>query len=509
MTYTTNGASTQNYFQVYVLNYNPGTSDWRLIRPDGGNQVTVKRLPTAPGLQASITFNNVRTTVTIPKSDGFSSPIYFLPVPYWPQTIHVKGSWREAPGTSMIYSSGGASGGLHYTVVSGDVEPTAEELASFQSIPAAIKAAYTGYNPRNSEIYNKLRSIAQNATKGKKTPFAKAVALERFFQSSQFSYSLQSGLANSPQGLLTFLTTSKSGYCQQYAFAMAVLARILGIPARVAVGYTAGQRLPNDTWDVTTADAHAWPELFFAGIGWLRFEPTPGGVGGQDTAVEPAYVSAATTHGSTGPTGPSTGPSTLPNSPGPKSRGTNIGAHVRTPSEGGPAPIGARPVSGSDAWLWNLAWLLLLMAVTPAAVRQIVRRRGWKGAHDDATVAAAAWQELCGDLDDYGQHCRASESPRAVARRVHVISDLDPAAGHAADRLAYIVERARYAPVPVAAGTARADVLTVRKSLAKCSSFSVRWRARLLPPSVMLPLRSGFRQATGLLMGTSPAVGEN
>src|SRR5258706_14349489 len=71
---------------------------------------------------------------------------------------------------------------------------------------------------------------------------------------------------------------------------MAVLARLIGTPSRIAIGYTAGQQHAKGTWVVTTADAHAWPELYFSGAGWLRFEPTPGGLGGQQTAVEPSYM---------------------------------------------------------------------------------------------------------------------------------------------------------------------------------------------------------------------------
>ncbi len=505
LTYRTSGDSAQNYLQVYVLNYDPGASDWGLIHPSGGSQVTVKPLQPAPGLAAGTPVTTIRTTVTIPKADGFSWPIYFLPVPYWPRRIHVKGSWREAPGTSMIYSASGSQAGLHYTVVSGDVEPTADELDKTPRIPAAIARTYLGFN---SSVTPQLTAIARRITKGKATPFAQAVALEKWFLSSRFSYSLQSSLPNTPAGLLAFLTSSRSGYCQQYAFAMAVLARLLGIPSRVAIGYTAGQQRADGTWVVTTADAHAWPELYFAGVGWLRFEPTPGGAGGQDTAVEPAYVSAATAPGSAGITPPSTNPGSSSSS-GSKSPG-NIRAHVRTPSSGGPPPVGVRPVTGSDAWAWYLvAGLALALAVAPGIARLIARRRAWRGARGDAQLASAAWRDLSAALEDYGQRCRASESPRTVARRVRAISGLDPAAGQAVDRIATIVERARYAPVPASAGSARADVSLVRRALARCAPPAVRWRAVLLPPSIVRPLRSAFRQGAGLLTGWSPAAGES
>ena len=508
LTYRTTGDSAQNYLQVYVLNYDPGASDWELVRPSGGSRVTVRPLQTAPGLADGTPVTAVRTTITIPKADGFAWPIYFLPVPYWPERIHVRGSWREAPGTSMIYSSGGSTAGLHYTATSGDVEPTADELDAAQHIPAAIARSYLGFS---SSVTPQLTRIARRVTKGKATPFAQAVALQNWFLSSRFSYSLESSLPNTPAGLLAFLTTSRAGYCQQYAFAMAVLARLLGIPSRVAVGYTAGRQRPDGTWVVTTADAHAWPELYFAGVGWLRFEPTPGGAGGQDTAVEPAYVAAVNAGGGTGGTGtniiPSTGPGTGPSGAPGGTHGLKGPHQIGDP---GTAPASAAATGGSPAWPWFAALaLLLVIGVTPATARLAVRRRRWRTAKGDAGLADAAWRELCADLDDYGQHCRPSESPRAVARRVRAISGLDPAAGQAADRVATIVERARYAPAPAAAGSARADVSLIRKSLARCSGRAVRWRARLLPASVVQPVRSGFRQAAGLLTGWEPAANQS
>ena len=70
---------------------------------------------------------------------------------------------------------------------------------------------------------------------------------------------------------------------------MAVLARLVGIPSRIEIGYTSGIK-QHGRWQVTTADAHSWPELYFTGLGWLRFEPTPGGHDGQGTARQPNYA---------------------------------------------------------------------------------------------------------------------------------------------------------------------------------------------------------------------------
>jgi transglutaminase-like putative cysteine protease len=502
LTYRTTIADPANYLQVYVLNYDSLAGDWELVRPTSGTRVGPGRLNPAPGLARGTPENVIRTSVTISQGLGFSGAINFLPVPYWPIRLHVPGSWRESPATLMLYSDNAAIRGLHYTVTSGQVEPTSSTLAASQHLPRAIRQFYLGFK---SSVTGKLRTIARRITRGKTTAFAKALALEQWFLSNKFGYSLQStSIPNSPKGLLTFLTTVRQGYCQQFAFAMAVLARLIGIPSRIAVGYTAGQQRANGTWVVTTADAHAWPELYFSGAGWLRFEPTPGGAGGQQTAVEPSYVTTAVAGG-----GPSGGPrpSSVP-SGGPSVRATKLPPkNLQAPGGPGVATAIAR-TGGVPVGLIVLA-VLVLASAAPGAARVITRRRRWRSAVGDAALAAAAWQELCDDLDDYGLTCRLSESPRAVTRRICSATDIDDPARQAIGRIARVVELARYAPAPTRAGAVRTEVTVVRRALARCSSRRTRWRARLLPASTLKPLLTWLRQAAGLLTGWMPAAGED
>ena len=501
LTYRTTIDDSANYLQVYVLNYDSLTSKWDLVRPTGGTRVGPGPLILAPGLAAGTPQNIVTSTITIPQGGGFSGPIDFLPAPYWPIRVHVSGSWRESPETLMIYSADATTEALHYTVTSGQVQPTASTLAATGRIPTSIRRSYLGFK---SSVTPQLRAIALRVTKGKTTAFAKAVALEQWFLSNRFSYSLQSSVPNSPAGLLSFLKTTRQGFCQQFAFAMAVLARLIGIPSRIAIGYTAGQQHANGTWVVTTADAHAWPELYFSGAGWLRFEPTPGGLGGQQTAVEPSYVYNAGAGGSsTGGAGGRGGASSAPSS----AATGNLSGHVRLPETSGSALPGSLPRGGTPVG-WIILAVVVLAVVLPGGTRVVTRRRRWRSAAGDAALAAAAWLELCADLDDYGLPCRVSESPRAVARRVGSVSGLDGEARQAISRVAAVVERARYAPTPGAAGAIRADVSAVRHGLARGASKGTRWRARLLPASTLRPLRAWFRQAAGLLTGWMPAAGE-
>ncbi len=504
LTYHTNVPDPGNYLQVYVLNYDSRAGDWDLVSPARGKPVGRRPLIPAPGLAAGTPESVVATRVNIPQRPGFSGPIDFLPVPYWPMRANVPGNWREDPGSLMIYSDDAPTDGLQYTVTSGQVQPTTSTLAATQHVPAAIRRSYLGFP---SKVTPRLTAIARQVTKGRTTAFDKAVALEHWFLSNRFSYALAStSLPNSPRGLLTFLTTDREGFCQQFAFAMAVLARLLGIPSRVAIGFTAGHQRPSGAWAVTTADAHAWPELYFSGAGWLRFEPTPGGSGGQQTAVEPAYVATPGLGG--GQSGTRGGASPAPSVSRPAGSTKNLGPRLQGPHGSGQEAGGGAHSGGVPAGPIVLA-VLALIVVMPGTVRLVTRRRRWRLASGDAGIAGAAWQELCADLDDYGLPCRPSESPRALSRRVSGVLDGDDQGRQAISRIAAVVERARYAPVPAAPGAIRADVTTVRRALARNASRGARWRARLLPASTLQPLRAWLRQAAGLLTGWTPASGEN
>jgi transglutaminase-like putative cysteine protease len=495
------------YLPVYVLNYDPNSSSWTLIRPDASTKVGNGDLQTAPGVSAGTPEILTRTTVTLGSVTGYAWPIFFLPVPYWPLKLQVPGDWREADQTLMIYSGQGNREGLTYTVTSEQADPAPDILQAPQRLPAAIKASYLGFD---SSVTNQLRAIAQQITKGKDNAYAKAIALETWFLSGRFSYSLQSTVPDSPTGLLSFLTTNRQGFCQQFAFAYAVLARLVGIPSRIAVGYTAGHQSFNGSWVVTTGDAHAWPELYFSGVGWLRFEPTPGGATGQGPAVQPAYVTAASGGGpSTGGSQGSGGPTTAP-SPG--ASGAIKPPHVQgaQPGDNGVTTVVpvSRPASRLSLIAAGLA-ILLLVAIAPAATRRAVRFRRWRGVSSDAGLAAAAWQELRDDLEDFGLPSRPSESPRAVARRVCSDGDVDDTARQAVRRVATAVEQARYARTPAPAGQIRADVTLVRHGLARSSSLTVRWRAMLMPASTLRPVRSATRQVLGLITGWMPSAQES
>ena len=479
------------YLQVYVLS-NLNTQTWTLA-PTPGQSLHDGKLPATPGLTRGTPTNAERTTITLAKGlSGSQRTASFLPMPYPARTVNVDGDWRVNPRTLTVFSGQDLSG-LQYSVGSREVTPAAQELEHDAGpTPTSITNNYLSV----PKVFRGLTTLAEKITRGQTSSYNQAVALQHWFTSSgKFTYSLDVQEPASPQALIRFLTTQRRGYCQQFAFAMAVLARLLGIPSRVAVGYTAGTPVGHDRWVVKTSDAHAWPELYFQGAGWLRFEPTPAGSGGQATAIAPNYslppilapsAGGAATVPTPGTTAPQLGSS--------KARTGPLAKLGEVPGEVG---VGGTVSSRSLApyWLLSLAALAVLALVTPRTVRSVRRRWRWRGAAGDRDRAEAAWSELVDDLTDYQVAWSPSASPRALARQVSADRPMARAQDDALTRIAQAAERARYAPEPADSASLRADTEQVRRALAGRASRRVRWQARLLPRSALRPLRTGLQHA--------------
>ena len=152
--------------------------------------------------------------------------------------------------------------------------------------------------------------------------------------------------------LRRFLTEVREGYCEQLAIAMAMMARQVGVPSRVAVGFTSGEIIDNTVQQVTTHDAHAWPELWFPEAGWVPFEPTPRADG---TVSVPSYTTPAGRVPA-----PDEGTVNQQESAGPDpADNPNTGApEPRLPEESDPlAGAGSQFVSavppGASRWIWR------------------------------------------------------------------------------------------------------------------------------------------------------------
>ncbi len=317
-----------------------------------------------------------------------------------------------------------------------------------------------------------VRTLVTRLTKGANGPYERARDIAAYFTdpANGFQYSLQTKAGDSGNDLVDFLT-NKTGYCQQYAAAMAVMLRLAQVPARVVLGYT--HQLPNavDAFTVTTNDAHSWVEAYFQDVGWVPFDPTPeSGLPGGATINPPWQRSPVRAPGSSSAT-----PSNHPSSPS-APKGTRSDSAAAPGGGTGPSRARAVPAAAVPA-LVLLAVVLLLL--TPWFIRTRRRRLRLRAAH--AGNPDPLWTELSDTATDLGYAWSPTRSPRQVARW------LGDAAGEARaslNTLARAVEEHHYSGAATPGADLRADLAAVTERLRAGRDRSQRLRAQLWPSSL-------------------------
>jgi hypothetical protein len=283
---------------------------------------------------------------------------------------------------------------------------------------------------RHLPMYREARRIAGHAA----TPYAAVLALESWLrQTGGFTYD-----ESPPRGkgapLVSFVTQTKAGYCQHFAGAMAAMLRMLGVPARVAVGFTSGT--PEDgTWVVTDHDAHAWVEVWFAGIGWVPFDPTPGRgtLGGEYSFASSSADAVAALR--RGELPESTTPDTPPRVPDAADLPATTGA---SGSSQAPSLVGVGLVLAA-------LWVVLL------GLGKTVVRRARYFSRDPRRLATASRRELEDFLRDQGVDVPPNATLVMLQQAVHDELGLDGRA------FAIAAARARFGPpTPVEHGAASA-----------------------------------------------------
>ncbi len=381
-TYTTKASQSQlaseaEYFRQYVFD-TLGTTGWQ-VDDYAARAVPISSIPDPAGLTDATGTETVTTSVTVSKvfpSPG-SQPT-FLPLPYPAIQISVPGKWLADP-DRMVYSTTDSIAGRSYSVASVLVDPSQTQL---DRVPGLVKTTALAPDLRLPASYRTtaLMELADSNTAGQRTEFGKVNALATWLSGPQFSYSLAAPLVSSPANLVSFLTKAKSGFCVQYAYAMTVLTRLLGIPARFVVGYTGGTRLRNGSYEVRNTDAHAWTEVYFPSLGWIRFEPTPAG---QGTANAPDYMTGGSGNGQFG-LPPILKATQAPGSIKTPPPGNGLGRTTRPGDAGGTVPGSAR--RAATPWtavaLAVIAALVLALALITIVVPPAQRA---PAGHPDAT----------------------------------------------------------------------------------------------------------------------------
>lgn len=196
------------------------------------------------------------------------------------------GTTRDGSGFTAFYARDPLVGGLNYTASS--AVTTADE-AALRQVPLPQDAGGTGYFyppdllarytqvPEDLQSNQQVQALKDAWISGQTTMYGMAQALEEHLRDGEFRYNQHNDNPPGNQDAVAwFLTQSKQGFCTYFASAMVMLARMLGIPARVASGYTNGAPDGNGHWVVKGTDAHTWAQIYFPPYGWINFEPSAG-----------------------------------------------------------------------------------------------------------------------------------------------------------------------------------------------------------------------------------------
>ena len=371
--------------------------------------------------------------------------------------------------------------GNEYVVRSDEPAPTAAELRREQDYTDFGLERYLAL-PRRLDP--RVGQIAEDIAGDAGTPYDQALTLQDWLREpGRFRYDLNAPQLRQAGGdqLVRFLTDVRAGYCEQFSAAMAAMARTLGIPARVAVGFTPGT-LGEDGYEVTANDAHAWPELFFNGVGWIRFEPTPR----SDQVSDPSWATAAGRASPTSTTvapGPAATPTPTP--------GQSVQRNQVEQEQGGAGSGSSGGGAGGRLVLLAVAAGVALVAVAAVPLLKGARRAGRRRrAAGPGDAVGAAWRNLAGWLDDVGLGRRPAETPARWAGRVGA-AHRSAAAPMAALTDAFVAVAYGHAePSPDAVAQADRDAKATRAAVAAELGWRRRVRAALSLRTLTADLRA-------------------
>lgn len=358
----------------------------------------------------------------------------WLPVPYPAVGVDgLEGQWEAVPYNRTVVSRETTTAGQIYQVLSHQPKPTLEQMRAANSGGPQIRDDTTQLPADLPPI---IRDTALQVTAGTDNDYDALAALQRWFRGGEFEYSLdapvEEGFDGSGAEAVAKFLEVKKGYCVHFASAFALMARTLGMPTRIVVGYLPGSAT-NDSADgqvvysVTSSMLHSWPEVYFDGIGWIPFEPTTG-LGVPTTFAPSSNVqSDADSPTDVQPTPSESATPDLPQS-------ELDGSDSNTPEAGTPTST-VNPLPS-----FGLVLLILALLAIPALVRTVQTRTLLRAAEQGDAVAS--WMVVVDAAIDLGIPVPASESPRSLGRR---LIDEHGAPLAETTQLVRAIERASYA----------------------------------------------------------------
>jgi transglutaminase-like putative cysteine protease len=460
---------------------------WRMVGLDqvdangNWNPSVEQGVPIQPGqpLPGQDPLDGLNTT-TIDATFTVESDLAFttLPIAYQPnELVSAESSVTWFQGSKTMSVAQWPDQGSTYSVRSVYPLPSAADLRL--SDPVQDPAELQLPTDRPPEI----EQLARQWTQGEATPFDKIMAIQEHFHGSGFGYNTDAHYPDSLDGLVQFLTDQKLGFCQQYASAMALMLRTIGIPARVATGFTSGTLVggSTDTYTVLTSDLHAWVEVPFAGYGWLPFEPTPGTMVNPEMATYMDASVSSTCPPKSNDCKGGGGHTRGGGGPGQAKSGTVQGREQTDPiNRSLPTSTGATtPTPQTDVRSGLLlAWLALLGVAVLAGIPLVrwVRRRARlrRAEREPRALILATYDVFSERAADLGLGRGPGETPREYRRRIEATDVLTD--GHM-ERLTGTVVRAAYSARPVTdddASDASADADHVIRDLRRATPLRRR-----------------------------------
>jgi protein-glutamine gamma-glutamyltransferase len=320
----------------------------------------------------------------------------------------------------------------------------------------------------NRPLYEAAREVVGDA----RTPYAAAVTLEAWFRrEGGFRYD-ESPPAPNPNepALAAFVTRTRAGYCQHYAGAMALMLRFLGVPARVAAGFTSGSYDDDKhEWTVTDHQAHTWVEAYFPGWGWMAFDPTPG------RGLLDAEWSVSSPRFDTSDPGVFSGTTDVITGLRAQARRSNGRPGLESVSGAANAPsgTGSTIVRDKGPGIVALAFLVLAAAVGAIIGLKALRRAFRFAARDPRSLASACRRDIVGFLADQGFELAPSATLAEVAQALDRYFTVD---ARSFIRAATIARFGRPSETTVAVARARRELRRVRRDLRHQLSATSRFR---------------------------------